>query len=355
MSLKNTVYKLFHWEYWPVSLLYIPNLPYAFYLLIKAKHVTFFTAANPGIQNSGNGAESKYQTLLSVPEKYRPKTVLILPGTPFKTVANQLKEAALVFPIIAKPDVGFRGLLVKKIASLNALEKYLQKYPIAMLAQEFLAHEHECGLFYSRIPEEASGEISSITLKHFLTVEGDGVSTLEALILANKRTRIYLHLFQKIHQEKMQQVLAKNELLKLTAIGNHSKGTQFINGNHLISKQLTNTLDTLNKSIPGWYYGRIDLKYNAFSSVEDGSDFKILEINGIISEPTHIYDSEQSSYFKALQAIRDHWKKLYLIATYNHHRKQVAYTAPSAFIQELVQLKRYTKKITRLTKNELHS
>ncbi len=350
MSLKNTFYKLFHWEYWPAYLLYIPNIPYACYLVLKAKHITFFTAANPGIQNSGNGTESKYKTLLLVPEEYRPNTILILPKTPFKTVETQLKEAALTFPLIAKPDVGFRGLLVKKIDSLESLKKYLHQYPVTMLAQEFLAHEHECGLFYSRIPGQESGQISSITLKHFLTVKGDGVRTLKVLISANKRSRLYVALFQKIHQEKMLKVLPKNETLTLTAIGNHSKGTQFINGNYLISKKLTETIDKLSKSIPGWYYGRIDLKYNDFTSVENGSDFKILEVNGIISEPTHIYDSEQSSYFKALQSIRVHWKKLFLIATHNHYKKQIPYTSPQVFIQELIQLKKYTTKITSLSK-----
>ena len=55
---------------------YVPNLPYAFYLAAKAKHSAFFSAVNPSIKSSGNGTESKYQTLQLVPEKFKPKSVL---------------------------------------------------------------------------------------------------------------------------------------------------------------------------------------------------------------------------------------------------------------------------------------
>ena len=56
--------KLFkNWEYWPSYMFYIPILPYAFYLGLKARSTTFMSAVNPGIQNSGNGTESKYKTL----------------------------------------------------------------------------------------------------------------------------------------------------------------------------------------------------------------------------------------------------------------------------------------------------
>lgn len=350
MKQNSTIQKLINWEHWPSAMFYLPNLPYAFYLAIKAKHPTFFTAANPSIKSSGNGTESKYETIMLVPEKYRPKTILIHPNTIFTTVIKELKSQQISFPLIAKPDVGFRGLLVKKINSELELKDYLKKYPIKIILQEFLDYENECGVFYLRNPNNKKGKISSLTLKRFLTVTGDGESTLKKLILKDNRAKLYIDLFSEIHQEELNNIPKKDKKVKLTWVGNHSKGTEFINGNHLISDELTATFDSLNKSIKGWFYGRIDLKYNTIEELENSENFKILEINGIIAEPTHIYDSKKYTYFKALKAIRSHWKHLYHIATSNHNNFSVKYINPIEFLNEIISLKKYTKKIKSLSR-----
>ncbi|CAM1367261.1 RimK-like ATP-grasp domain-containing protein [Tenacibaculum sediminilitoris] len=350
MKKNKSIEKIINWEYWPSAMFYLPNLPYAFYLAFKAKHLAFFSAANPCIKSSGNGTESKYETILLVPEKYRPKSVLVKPNTDFKKVYKNIRKQQINFPLIAKPDIGFRGLLVEKITSRIALKEYLDKYSINIIIQEFLDYENECGVFYHRNPKSNSGQISSLTLKHFLAVIGDGVSTLEELILADERAKLYMDLFSKIHQKKLTHIPEKGHKIKLTAVGNHSKGTQFINGNHLINEKLTITFDKLSKSIPGWYYGRVDLKYNTFEKLESGTDFKILEINGIIAEPTHIYDADNYTYLKALKAIRAHWKSLFNIATTNHKLFNTPYKGALSFLNEIILLKKYTKKIKKLSK-----
>lgn len=327
---------------------YAPNIPYAIYLAIKAKNPVFFTAANPAIKSSGNGTESKYEVLQLIPEKFRPKSVLVPPYSNFNNVIHQLNEKEITYPLIAKPDIGFRGLLVTKIYSADKLKQYLKKYPINIILQEFLDYENECGVFYHRNPNSKKGWISSLTLKRFLTVTGDGKSTLNQLINKNTRAKLHINFLTEIHQEKLNKVPNKNELIKLSVVGNHSKGTQFINGNHLISKKLEQTFDELSTSIQGWYYGRVDIKYNTFNELESGSCFKILEINGILAEPTHIYDSENYTYFQALKAIRHHWKSLFKIATANHQKHNVSYKSSRVFIKEMVNLNNYTKKIKRL-------
>ena len=341
--------KFYKWEYWSPSMFYIPNLPYACYLTAKARHFTFFSATNPGIKNSGNGTESKFKTIQLIPEKYRPKTILVTANTEFNLVISDIEQNKICFPLIAKPDIGFRGLLVQKINTENELKIYLKKYPITIIIQELLDYKNECGIFYHRNPSKKKGQVSSITLKHFLTVIGDGHSSLKKLILADNRAKLYLNLFKEIHKEQLYEIPNKEEKIILTSIGNHSKGTQFINGNHLISKKVEQTFDNLSTSITGWYYGRIDIKYNTFEELENGNNFKIIEINGIISEPTHIYDSESYTYFKALKSIRAHWKSLFEIATTNHKEHRVPYKSTIKIIAEILKLKAYTRKIRGLS------
>ena len=328
---------------------YVPNLPYAFYLAAKAKHSAFFSAANPSIKSSGNGTESKFETIKLIPEKYKPKTIFVSSDIKFITIIDLLKKKNINFPVIAKPDIGYRGLLVKKIYNLEELNIYLTKYPINIIIQEFLDHKNECGIFYHKNPNAEKGKITSITLKKFLSVIGNGDSTLKELILQDKRAKRYLELFTEIHQEKLNSIPKKGKKVKLTAIGNHSKGTQFLCGGHLITKKLEQTFDSLSNEIAGWYYGRIDIKYNSFEDLENGENFKILEINGIISEPTHIYDSDNYTYFQALKAIRTHWKSLYDVATTNHKDYKVQYKSSKKFIQEMFELRAYTKRIKSLS------
>ena len=348
MIKNNTIKKLTDWEHWPSAMFYVPNLPYAFYLAFKAKHLAFYTATNPAIKSSGIGTESKYETMLLVPKKHRPASILVKPTTSFSSVLVAIKKNKITFPLIAKPDIGFRGLLVKKIDSENELKNYLEKYQIDIIIQEFLDYKNECGVFYHRNPKEETGKITSLTLKRFLSVTGDGKTSLKNLILNDERARLYLDLFTKIHQKKLNTIPKNNEIIKLTVIGNHSKGTQFINGNNLISKQLINTFDKLNKEIPGWFYGRIDLKYNSFTELENGIDFKILEINGILAEPTHIYDTTNFSYLKALKTIRNHWKNIYEIAVTNNKKHNVSYKNTRLFTFEILALKNYVSNIKKI-------
>ena len=89
MNSNNRIQKLINWEHWPSSMFYVPNLPYAFYLALRAKHSAFFSAANPCIKSSGNGTESKYDVIQLVPEKYRPKSILVTPNSTFSETLSK--------------------------------------------------------------------------------------------------------------------------------------------------------------------------------------------------------------------------------------------------------------------------
>ena len=344
----NNIHKIFHWEYWPPSLFYIPNLPFGFFLALKAKNLVFFSAANPGIKSSGNGTESKFETLALIPEEFKPKSIFHGKEDNFEKTIKKIQEKNMQFPVIAKPDIGFRGLLVQKIHSEIELKNYLQKFKIDFIIQEFIDYKNECGIFYARNPTQQNGSISSITLKKFLSITGDGISNVKSLVISDKRAFLYKDLIFENHKELLDLILEKNKVFQLSVIGNHCKGTQFINGNHLISKELITTFNDLNAKIPGWFYGRVDIKYDDFETLKDGKNFKILEINGIISEPTHIYDAQKSSYFSALKSIRNHWQILFEIATTNHKVYKIPYKKTLLFWKEILELKRYSKKIATL-------
>ena len=337
--------RFLNWEYWPTYLFYIPIIPYAVYLAIKAKNVVFYSATNPAIKHSGNGTESKFDTLQLLPDEYKPKSIFIDVNEDLATSLNKFKNANINFPCIAKPDIGFRGLLVKKIETLSDLESYLSSNSFNIIVQEFIDYENECGIFYYRIPGEKKGKITSITLKKFLTVKGNGNSTIKELILNDERAKRYISILKENKSISFDSIPNNDKEVILSFIGNHSKGAQFINGNHLIDEELTNMMDDFNRQIEGWFYGRIDLKYISFDELKKGEKFKVIELNGIISEPTHIYDPSKITYFKALLELKKHWNLIYQIATKNHHSYNIKYDKSIDFIKSLLTLKKYVKNL----------
>ncbi|MEN8124351.1 MAG: hypothetical protein ABFR32_04410 [Bacteroidota bacterium] len=354
MKNKSFYIKLTQWEHWPTVVYYLPLLPFFLIRSIKAKHPFHYLATNPGIFYSGIGTESKYKTLLLIPEKYRPKSLLIQKNEDYKSILKKLKKEEIVFPLIAKPDIGFRGYLVKKIDSEIQLKSYLSNIDETIILQEFIDLQNEIGIFYHRFPDQKNGKITSITVKKYLTITCDGKSTLSELILQDERAFLYYDLLKNIHKDNLNSVFKKDEKLTLSVIGNHSKGTQFLNGNHLINKELEHSFDQISHQIKGWYYGRLDIKYNDFEDLVKANDFKIIEVNGIISEPTHIYDatSKNASYFEAVRSINYHWNIMDKIALMNHKKYAVEYPKILPYVKNMLWLGSYSKKLKKLNKKD---
>ena len=61
-----------------------------------------------------------------------------------------------------------------------------------------------------------------------------------------------------------------------------------------LTEKLEKTFDKILSHINGFYYGRLDIRYEKFEDLENGLNFSIIELNGAMSEPTHIYDPKHS-------------------------------------------------------------
>lgn len=339
--------KFTEWEYWPSTLFYTPNIPYALYLGLKAGNFAFYTAVNPGIKSSGNGTESKFNTLKMIPDELKPKSILVSMERNWEDILGQIKTAGIKFPLIAKPDVGFRGMFVKKIRSEEQLKTYLDQHPFNIIIQDFISLPHECGVFFHKLPESKQGHITSLTLKSYIQITGDGQSTVSELVHRDKRAKHYIEKLQEINQDIWDTVPSLHKELILSEIGNHGRGTQFFNGNDQIDAQLEQTFNELSAKIPGFYYGRFDIKYQSLEELKQGKNFKFLEVNGIISEPTHMYDAQKGTYFGALKTIRKHWDIVYLIGTQNH-KMGVPYMKISTFWKEISGLMKYVNEMKKL-------
>jgi hypothetical protein len=314
-SLKLKLHQLFHWEYWPFGIVYLPIYVVWMYYAFRSRSFFFGTASNPTITNGGFLMESKKQIYDLIPAQHYPKTYYWNKAI---SVEENCRNAAnkISFPMIVKPDIGMRGMAIKKLDDIESLRNYAAQMPVDFMVQEYISYPYEYGIFYVRIPGTDKGKITGIVSKELLAVTGDGKSTIRELIIANPRFHFQLDAIEKIIGHEIETIPAKGENKLLVPFGNHCRGAKFIDDSAAITEQLSNTIDTLCKQIPGFYFGRMDIKYQHPDELKEGKNFCIIELNGAGSEPTHIYDPKHSIWY-AWQEITRHLNYLYQISKHN--------------------------------------
>lgn len=322
LAARRIMIRALHWEFWPSFLIYGPIYFYWLWLSIKARSFFFFSAANPGIRYAGFAQERKSDIYTIIPEQYYPPTQLHRSGTGLHALLKQLERKKMRFPLIAKPDIGERGVQVKLLHTMAALEAYHRLSEVDFIVQEYIDYELEAGIFYYRIPGERKGRISGIVGKEFLSVTGDGRSSIAKLLEQRDRTLLQLPALRKTPGIALETVLPAGQHQVIVPYGNHSRGALFRDLSDRINERLTEVIDKVCKQIPGFYYGRLDIRFSSWEELSEGKNFSIIELNGAGSEPTHIYDPGHSLFF-AWKEICRHWKILYNISRLNAERQQL--------------------------------
>lgn len=316
--------KVWRWEFWPTWLFYLPVLPWIGWLMVRYRSVTVWTAANPGIPQGGVVGESKLDILSCLPEDSVIPSALIPPGDwrqRFERVDEIIQEKAWIFPLILKPDVGQRGAGVKLARTMTDVANYLKSQPGAIIVQTYHPGPFEAGVFYVRIPGEKSGRIFSITDKKFPVIVGDGQSTLEQLIWAHSRFRMQAQTFLARHDKEAERVLAAGESFRLAVAGNHCQGTLFLDGSQLITPELERRFDEIARHFEGFFFGRFDVRYSDVDAFKAGKELGIVELNGVTSESTNIYDPSRS-LLSAYQTLFQQWSLLFHIGDANRRLGQ---------------------------------
>jgi len=309
---KLWLHKVGHWEYWPVWIVYLPCfLIYPIYV-IRSRSFLFFTAANPGMDNGGAYLVSKKKIYDLLPPQLVPATLLVSQPTDESKGRDWQRTRGLNYPFIAKPDMGLRGDGLMVIKEATSWQEFFSGLNQDYILQEYVPYEKELGIFLIR-QESGEFEITSIVEREFMAIVGDGVSTVQHLILRTPRFAMQHDKLQLRFGEDFARVLSVGETLHFDRIGNHSKGTKFKNGNHLITPALNRVINDTMASLSGFNYGRLDIKYASMEELLEGTHFSIIELNGAFSEPAHIYDPR----YPLLKAWRDllrHFSELYRVS-----------------------------------------
>ncbi|MEN3333601.1 MAG: hypothetical protein V7641_2966 [Blastocatellia bacterium] len=322
--LLSTWRRLTRWEFWPAWIFYLPVIGYVTFLALKHRSPALFTSANPAIVGGGFIGESKIDILrhLSGSANFVARATLIESALDVESRIAQgrsfMTEHHLNFPIVLKPNMGQRGSGVTVVRSQEELQDCLSRSAIDTIIQEH-APGFEFGVFYYRRPSEEKGRIFSITEKRFPIVTGDGASTLEQLILKDPRAICMARFHLDKQAEHVLDKPAKGEAVQLVELGTHCRGAIFLDGGWVKTLALEKAFDEISKGFAGFYFGRFDVRTPSIDAFGQGRDFKVIELNGVTSEATHIYDP-QNSLFAAYKVLFEQWRLAFEIGAENRER-----------------------------------
>ncbi len=310
-----------NWEFWPFYVTNVVTFVYVLYTgLVKYRRATLFTLTNPAIKpDSGFIGERKSAIFKGLRQEYVGRWRLVGAANTMQDRLDLLHsfmaDHSLDYPIVLKPDAGQRGQGVKICPDHETARQWLEQAERDYLIMEYLPGE-EFGVFYYRLPDQPRGRIFSINRKKLLDVVGDGKSTLEELILRDERAVCMAPMFFENLEADLLDIIPEGETRQLGQVGTHSRGSLFLDGADLISPELLERVERIVENYSGFYFGRFDLKAPSEEDLREGKNLKVIELNGLTSEATHIYDPKNSIFY-AWKTLIDQWSIAFDIAEAN--------------------------------------
>jgi hypothetical protein len=184
-------------------------------------------------------------------------------------------------------------------------------------------------VFYVRMPDAACGQVFAVTDKRMVSLTGDGRSTLERLILADDRTVCMGRFFLDRFTARLDDVPGGGERIVLTELGTHCRGAVFLDGGELITPALTAAVERVSRTFDGFYFGRYDVRTESAEAFKRG-EFTVIELNGLTSEATSIYDPKHSVWF-GWRVLCRQWRLAFEIGAANRARGKRVWSAGEVF------------------------
>lgn len=147
----------------------------------------------------------------------------------------------------------------------------------------------------------------------------DEKRTLERLILDDSRAVSLAKHYMKVNRERLYEIPAQGESIQLVELGTHCRGAVFLDGNRYKSDALLAKLDEVLSKYTGFGFGRFDLRVPSGEALTVGENIQILELNGVSSESTDIYDPK-NGIFHAWRVLCQQWRVAFEIGVANRSK-----------------------------------
>lgn len=310
-----------HHEFWHPRIF---EAPYYLYLgwqcLVNRVGVRTLAKANYCLDHGEIGLGSKYATQMAFDQTHFLPTILIEGQLADSEKRQQIVMFAAEhgYPLILKSDVGCVGKGIRKVRKAEEIDEVLPLLVGDYILQKFTPFTYECGIFFVRDNQSGQpcGRVSGINRKHFPTVVGDGRHTLKTL--AEQHPRFSHHWQSFLQYLDLERVPDDGEEVCLSFIGSHTLGCMFTDDSQLLTPALETAILEFFDQQRGYNFGRLDVKAKDEAALQRG-EFVIIEVNGVASLPTHMFDPKYSLR-EAYRIFLSHAKLLVSIA--KQHRNQ---------------------------------
>lgn len=275
---------------------------------IRFRSMTFFSAGNPAINLGGMLSDKKTEFYDILPKHLLPATTI---STNFDAAKAFINLHELSYPLIVKPNIGLKGMMVEKVYNEADLELFFadeNSKDREWILQEFLDQDREFAVLFYKYPKSGKYGISSFIEKIYPSLIADGQHTYRELIAAYKNPFLVKAFALKKFADVLDTIPGKGTKIVLDEIGNYSRGAKFYSLNAEVDSTMVDAYYEHYKDLPGLNFFRIDCKADTLEACKEGK-YKILEVNGMKGEPLHIYDPT-STFFGNVKALRLHWSHI---------------------------------------------
>lgn len=289
-------------ERMPKWLICVPLVVQWLWLSARYGGPTVPSAANPHLTAGGLVGEGKLEYFRGMGPLARSLTAdhcaVVNDGPPGEAslarATQAMAQAGLVFPVVAKPDLGLCGYGVRLLHDAAALQAYLAAFPRGetVVLQRYLPQEGEAGIFYARDPVTGEGRVIGLALRYFPRVTGDGRSTVAQLVAADVRARRIARSPRHQCSVPPDSVPAAGQQVRLATIGSTRVGGLYRDGAALITPELVRAIDAVARDMPDFRFGRFDVRFDSLRALGAGRGFTIMEVNGAGSEAIEAWDPD---------------------------------------------------------------
>jgi membrane protein DedA with SNARE-associated domain len=322
--LLGRLYRWMRWEYWPPVLVFPPVVLDQLRIALVHRTPLVLSACNRGIPFGGLFGESKGDILDLFPAasgdgvfvaRYQRLLRSSSLDERMAHVRAFMNADGAVARCVLKPDQGERGTGVVVIQDEDAARQWLQACPYDAIVQEFIAGE-EFGVAWCRDPKTGRGQIHSIAHKVLPSLCGDGVNTLEALILKDERTLPMARLHLQAHASRLASIPASGERVSLGDLGTHARGATFFDARELASPELHQAFEQFLANVPGVDFGRFDVRAPSKQHLQAGHAIAVLEFNGVTGEAAHVYQPGYP-WYRGVGDMIQHMRRASVIGAHN--------------------------------------
>lgn len=299
------------YEFWNPRLFEIPFYIYlGIQCLINRVGIKGLAKANYALDHGEIGLGSKFDSQLAFDQRFFLPSVLISDSLSVDQKKEQIHEFVNQhgYPVILKSNVGSVGKGIVKISTDEDVDKHTPRLLGGYILQKFTSNLFECGVFYIR--QNDKPKITGINKKHFPTVVGNGHDAVS--VLAKRHPRYSNHWNSFLQDIDTAEVLEAGVEKRLSFIGSHTLGCKFTDDGDLLTDELEKEIFAVFERQNGFNFGRVDIKAADEEAFKRG-EFVVIEVNGVASLPTHMFDPKYSVW-QAYQIFFQHAKYLANIA-----------------------------------------